>query len=74
MASAYAHPEYLVDTAWVASHLDDPAVRIVESDEDFLLVRFRAHPQRSQGRLVHHLAASLAPGFPIQSRFRKTGQ
>ncbi len=37
MASAYAHPEYLVDTAWVASHLDDPAVRIVESDEDYLL-------------------------------------
>ncbi|NTV37656.1 MAG: sulfurtransferase [Anaerolineales bacterium] len=37
MASAYAHPEYLVDTSWVASHLNDPAVRIVESDEDYLL-------------------------------------
>ena len=37
MASAYAHPEYLVETAWVANHLDDPAVRIVESDEDYLL-------------------------------------
>ena len=37
MASDYAHPEYLVDTAWVANHLDDPAVRIVESDEDYLL-------------------------------------
>ena len=37
MPSAYAHPEYLVDTAWVAGHLNDPAVRIVESDEDFLL-------------------------------------
>ena len=37
MASAYAHPEYLVDTAWVTSHLNDPAVRIVESDEDYLL-------------------------------------
>jgi thiosulfate/3-mercaptopyruvate sulfurtransferase len=37
MSSAYAHPEYLVDTAWVARHLNDPAVRIVESDEDYLL-------------------------------------
>ena len=37
MPSAYAHPEFLVDTAWVASHLNDPAVRIVESDEDYLL-------------------------------------
>jgi thiosulfate/3-mercaptopyruvate sulfurtransferase len=37
MASAYAHPEYLVDTAWVSGHLDDPSVRIVESDEDYLL-------------------------------------
>ena len=37
MASAYAHPEFLVDTAWVASHLNDPTVRIVESDEDYLL-------------------------------------
>jgi thiosulfate/3-mercaptopyruvate sulfurtransferase len=37
MASAYAHPEFLVDTAWVATHLNDPAVRIVESDEDYLL-------------------------------------
>jgi len=29
--------EYLVDTAWVAAHLDDPSVRLVESDEDYLL-------------------------------------
>jgi thiosulfate/3-mercaptopyruvate sulfurtransferase len=33
----YAHPEYLVDTEWVAAHLKDPAVRLVESDEDPLL-------------------------------------
>jgi thiosulfate/3-mercaptopyruvate sulfurtransferase len=35
--SDYAHPEALVDTAWVAAHLDDAAVRIVECDEDVLL-------------------------------------
>ena len=33
----YAHPEVLVSTAWVAQHLADPKVRIVESDEDVLL-------------------------------------
>jgi thiosulfate/3-mercaptopyruvate sulfurtransferase len=37
MASDYAHPEYLVETDWVAGHLNDPGVRIVESDEDYLL-------------------------------------
>jgi thiosulfate/3-mercaptopyruvate sulfurtransferase len=33
----YVHPEVLVSTDWVAAHLDDPRVRIVESDEDLLL-------------------------------------
>ena len=33
----YAHPEVLVDTEWVAQHLKDPKVRIVEADEDVLL-------------------------------------
>ena len=35
--SGYAHPEVLVDTEWVAQHLNDPNVRIVEADEDPLL-------------------------------------
>ena len=35
--SQYAHPEVLVSTQWVADHLDDPNVRILESDEDILL-------------------------------------
>jgi thiosulfate/3-mercaptopyruvate sulfurtransferase len=35
--TGYAHPEALVDTEWVAAHLNDPKVRIVESNEDVLL-------------------------------------
>jgi thiosulfate/3-mercaptopyruvate sulfurtransferase len=35
--SQYAHPEVLVSTAWLAEHLNDPSVRIVESNEDVLL-------------------------------------
>lgn len=33
----YARPEVLVSTEWVARHLKDPSVRLVESDEDLLL-------------------------------------
>src|SRR5215213_8839766 len=33
----YAHPEVLVSTAWVAQHLNDPKIRLVESNEDVLL-------------------------------------
>jgi thiosulfate/3-mercaptopyruvate sulfurtransferase len=33
----YAKPDVLVSTDWVAEHLDDPDVRIVESNEDPLL-------------------------------------
>ncbi len=33
----YAHPEVLVSTDWVAAHLDDPKVRLLESNEDMLL-------------------------------------
>ena len=33
----YAHPEVLVSTEWAAAHLNDPKVRLVESNEDILL-------------------------------------
>ncbi|HVT61378.1 MAG TPA: sulfurtransferase [Thermoanaerobaculia bacterium] len=33
----YVHPEVLVSTDWVAKHLQDPGVRIIESNEDPLL-------------------------------------
>ncbi len=33
----YAHPERLVSTDWIAEHLNEPGLKIVESDEDVLL-------------------------------------
>ena len=36
-AKGYANPDVLVSTGWLAAHLDDPSLRIVESDEDVLL-------------------------------------
>ncbi len=37
MSDNYARPDVLVSTQWVADHLDDPNVRLVESNEDILL-------------------------------------
>ncbi len=33
----YVHPEVVVSTDWVSGHLNDPKIKIVESDEDVLL-------------------------------------
>ncbi|GAA5112395.1 sulfurtransferase [Pseudonocardia adelaidensis] len=35
--AVYAHPERLVTTEWLAQHLDDSGLVVVESDEDVLL-------------------------------------
>ena len=35
--SGYARPDVLVTTQWVEEHMDDPGLRIIESDEDVLL-------------------------------------
>jgi thiosulfate/3-mercaptopyruvate sulfurtransferase len=40
----YAHPEVLVSTDWVREHLSDPALRIIESNEDPLLYPARHLP------------------------------
>lgn len=36
-SKTYAHPEALVETGWLAEHLNDPGIRVVESNEDVLL-------------------------------------
>lgn len=36
-AKGYAHADVLVSTQWLADHLNDPQLRILESDEDVLL-------------------------------------
>jgi thiosulfate/3-mercaptopyruvate sulfurtransferase len=33
----YVHPETLVSTEWLAANLNNPSIRIIESDEDVLL-------------------------------------
>jgi thiosulfate/3-mercaptopyruvate sulfurtransferase len=36
-SKGYAHADALVSTEWLARHLDDHDIRIIESDEDVLL-------------------------------------
>jgi thiosulfate/3-mercaptopyruvate sulfurtransferase len=36
-ANEYANPDALVSTEWLAANLNDPSIRIVESNEDILL-------------------------------------
>lgn len=36
-AKGYVRPEVLVSTEWLAQRLDDPKIRVIESDEDVLL-------------------------------------
>ncbi|MFO0093575.1 MAG: rhodanese-like domain-containing protein, partial [Gemmatimonadaceae bacterium] len=37
VAKGYAHPERLVSTAWLADHLPNPSLRLLECNEDVLL-------------------------------------
>ena len=43
MPTPYARPDALVETDWVAAHLNDPTVRIVESDEERTAIEFDDH-------------------------------
>ena len=36
---AFAHPEYLVDTAWLAAHLDDPGVVVLDATTHLIPLR-----------------------------------
>ena len=51
----YAHPEVLVTTDWVAAHLKDPKVRLVESNEDLLLYETGHIPGAAKLDWVHDL-------------------
>ncbi len=48
----YARPELLADTEWLAAHLDDPSLRIVDCDE--FPAYQRMHIKGAIGLRVHH--------------------
>ena len=68
----YAHPEYLVDTLWVAENLNNPAVRIVESDEDPLLYAMGHISGAVQVDWFTTLQHPIRRDFLTQERFEQT--
>lgn len=65
----YAHPEVLVSTEWVASHLNDPSVRLVESNEDLLLYETGHVPGAVKLDWVNDLNDSLVRDYLDRAHF-----
>jgi len=68
----YAYPEYLVDTGWVAENLANPAVRVVESDEDALLYAIGHIPGAVQVDWFTTLQHPLRRDFLTREQFEQT--
>ncbi len=68
---SYVHPEYLVDTEWVAAHLEDPKVRIIESDEDPLLYAIGHIPGAVQVDWFSTLQDPLRRDFLSKEKFEE---
>ncbi|HXG44531.1 MAG TPA: sulfurtransferase [Gemmatimonadales bacterium] len=70
-ARGYARPEVLVSTDWVADHLNDPKVRIVESDEDLLLYETGHIPGAVKVDWVQDLNDPLVRDYVGRDQFQK---
>ncbi len=68
---SYVHPEYLVDTEWVAAHSNDPDVRIIESDEDPLLYSIGHVPGAVQVDWFSTLQHPLRRDFLTKEKFEE---
>jgi thiosulfate/3-mercaptopyruvate sulfurtransferase len=67
----YVHPEYLVETEWVAKHLNKPKIRIIESDEDPLLYSLGHVPGAVQVDWFSTLQHPLRRDFLTQEKFEE---
>lgn len=68
---SYVHPEYLVETAWVAEHLNDANIRIIESDEDPLLYAIGHIPGAVQVDWFSTLQHPLRRDFLTKEKFEE---
>ncbi len=71
MSKDYAFPEYLVDIEWVSAHLNDPNVRIIESDEDPLLYAMGHIPNAAQLDWFSTLQHPLRRDFLTREKFEE---
>src|SRR5205814_3760752 len=60
MAEEYSRPDMLVETDWLAAHLDDPKLRVV--DADYPLAYGRAHLPGAVGHLSDNAYLKTATG------------
>ena len=67
----YSHPEVLVSTDWVAAHLKDPGVRIVEADEDLLLYETGHIPGAVKIDWVNDLNDPVRRDYLDRARFQR---
>jgi len=67
----YARPDVLVDTEWVAAHLNDPNVRIVESDEDPLLYASNHVPNAAEVDWARDLNDPVRRDYLDRAAFEK---
>jgi len=67
----YARPDVLVDTEWVAAHLNDPSVRIVESDEDPLLYASNHIPNAAEVDWARDLNDPVRRDYLDRAAFEK---
>jgi len=70
MTESYVRPEVLVETAWVAEHLKDPRIRIVESDEDILLYDVGHIPGLQLGAVEEKLAVIVRANQELEKFHR----
>src|SRR5436309_1592386 len=72
MAADYARPELLAETDWLAEHLHDPSLRIVDCDE--FPAYQRLHIEGAVGLRVHHYLKDPANDVHIMPppQFEKT--
>lgn len=70
-SSGYAHADVLVSTAWVAEHLDDAHIRIIEADEDVLLYEIGHLPGAVKLDWHVDVQDSLARDFIDQTGFEQ---
>lgn len=68
---SYAHSEYLVETDWVAENLNDPNIRIIESDEDPLLYAIGHIPNAVQVDWFTTLQHPLRRDFVTKEQFEE---
>ncbi len=67
----YANADMLVSTEWVEEHLDDPDVRIIESDEDLLLYSMGHIPGAVRVDWINDLNDAVARDYIDQDRLQE---